>query len=103
MRFFMTILGGFIATAIYNDKLHDTTNPNQHNQEETNALAEIDEFKEKAGVDPRELFKWIPPKALVYFTILLWANLGVLSLYVLRISWKSIKGVFGSLPSSGKS
>ncbi|KAJ5986717.1 hypothetical protein N7451_011082 [Penicillium sp. IBT 35674x] len=100
---FMTIFGGAIATAIYTDAFVD--DPNDLHQSDSDrentslAVVEIDEFKEKVGVDPVALFKLIPPKALVYFAILVWANFATLGLYVLRLSWRSAKVVLGSSPA----
>jgi len=95
LMFFMTIFGGAIAAAIYNDKLEPIENLSDSDVEGT-ALAEIDEFKEMAGVDPVEIFRRIPPKVLVYFAVLVWVNFGTLSLYVLRLAWRSVKVVFGA-------
>ncbi|KAJ5198075.1 uncharacterized protein N7498_007192 [Penicillium cinerascens] len=99
LMFFMTIFGGAIATAIYNDKIEWTENPSDSDVDGT-ALAEINEFKERAGVDPIEIFKRIPPKVLVYFAVLVWVNFGTLSVYVLRLAWRSVKLAFGAPPTS---
>lgn len=53
------------------------------------ALVELNELKEKADVDPVEIFRRIPPEFLVYFAFLVWANFGTLALHVLRLAWRS--------------
>ncbi|KAJ5668236.1 uncharacterized protein N7477_006806 [Penicillium maclennaniae] len=99
LMFFMTIFGGAIAAAIYNDGFESTTEQQTHPSDSDvagSALAEIDEFKEMVGIDPVQLFKRIPPQFLVYFAIFAWINFGSLTLYVLRLAWKSVKVVLGS-------
>lgn len=102
IMFFMTIFGGAIATAIYTDAFVEDPNDiyqSDSDRENTSmAVAEIDEFKGKVGVDPVALFKLIPPKALIYFALLVWSNFATLGLYVLRLSWRSAKVVLGSSP-----
>ncbi|KAJ6109859.1 hypothetical protein N7486_002094 [Penicillium sp. IBT 16267x] len=101
---FITIFGGAIATALYTDAFVEDPvdlNLNQSDSDRENtslAVAEIDEFKEKVGVDPVALFKLVPPKVLIYFAVLVWANFATLGLYVLRLSWRSAKVVLGSSP-----
>ncbi|KAJ5663636.1 hypothetical protein N7507_004367 [Penicillium longicatenatum] len=97
---FMTILGGAIATAIYTDAfVEDPDDVYQSDSDRENtslAVAEIDEFKQKVGVDPVAIFKLIPPKVLIYFAVLVWVNFASLGLYVLRLSWRSAKVLLGS-------
>jgi hypothetical protein len=64
------------------------------------ALVEFNELTEKAGVDPVEIFRRIPPKFLVYFALLIWANFGMLTLYVLRLAWRSAKCFLGAPSAS---
>ncbi|KAJ6111909.1 hypothetical protein N7523_007970 [Penicillium sp. IBT 18751x] len=99
LMFFMTIFGGAIAAAIYNDGFESTTELRTHSSDSDvagTALVEIDEFKEMVGIDPVQLFKRIPPQFLVYFAAFAWINFGSLTLYVLRLAWKSVKVVLGS-------
>jgi len=49
--------------------------------------------------DP-QWFGWMPPRILIYCTILAWVSFGTLGLYILRLGWKSIKVVFGPLSSA---
>lgn len=101
LMLFVAVFGGTIAAAIYNDAFEETNTmePSDSDMEST-ALAEIDEFKAKAGIDLVTLFKMIPPKALIYLVVLLWANFATLGLYVLRLAWRSVRVVLGS--SSGR-
>lgn len=103
---FATIFGGAIATAIYNDAFVEVNEPNDlepsKSDIENTSLAEIEEFKAKAGVDPRVIFSWIPPKALVYLALLLWLNFWTLCLYVLRQTWRSARAVLGASSSSNQ-
>ena len=101
IMFFMTIVGGALATAIYNDALETTVtiHPSDSDLEQT-ALMKMSEFKDEAGVDPTELFKRIPPKFLAWVAALAWINFGTLSLYVLRLTWKSMRTVLGSSSAS---
>lgn len=102
---FATVFGGAIATAIYNDAFEvnevNDLEPSKSDIENT-SLAEIEEFKAKAGVDPRMIFNWIPPKALVYLALLLWLNFWTLCLYVLRQTWRSARAVLGASSSSNE-
>lgn len=103
IMFFLTVFGGAIATAIYNDELVTTTEtPGDFSDSDVagTALVEINEFKEMAGVDPVEIFKRIPPKFLIYFAVLVWANFGTLTLYVLRLAWRSAKSCLGAPSAS---
>lgn len=99
LMFFMTIFGGAIAAAIYNDEFESTaeqpSGPSDSDVAGT-ALAKVDEFKEMVGVDPVEIFRRIPPRVLVYFAVLVWMNFGCLTLYVLRLAWRSAKVVLGA-------
>ncbi|KAJ5908635.1 hypothetical protein N7495_001317 [Penicillium taxi] len=109
LMFFLTLFGGIMATAISNDNFESESGSESEFAAESfasdsdmagSALAEIDQFKESAGVDPVEIFKRIPPKLLVYFAIIIWVNFGTMSLYVLRLSWRSVKVVLGTPPAS---
>ncbi|KAH8432733.1 uncharacterized protein LDX57_010361 [Aspergillus melleus] len=103
LLFFMTVFGGVVATIIYNDAegWHATDNMGsaQAGQQDdgaaTTALAEIDQFKTRAGVDfdPSAVFRWIPPRALVYFAVLVWVDFVGLGVYVLRYAWRALRGV----------
>ncbi|PYI01422.1 hypothetical protein BO78DRAFT_327664 [Aspergillus sclerotiicarbonarius CBS 121057] len=100
---FLTFFGGVLATVIYNDPNLEnwTTTPTPDQSDaSTTALAEIDEFKEKAGFDPTQLFRWIPPQALVYCIALMWLNFLSLGLYILGHGLKSLSRVLSS--PSGK-
>ncbi|KAJ5584295.1 uncharacterized protein N7459_004095 [Penicillium hispanicum] len=104
MLFFVTFFGGILATAVYNDAFEETTANQDDLGADTTALAEIDAVKAKAGVDPTQLFKMIPPKLLVYFAALVWANFATLGVYVLRLAWRSVRVVLGSpVGRAGKS
>ncbi|KAJ5107629.1 hypothetical protein N7456_004304 [Penicillium angulare] len=95
--FFMlvaTIFGGAIAVSIYNDP--DPDFDLSESDMDNTALANIEEFTEKSGVDPRTILNWIPPKALVYVGLVLWLNFASLCVYVVRISWRSVKVVLGN-------
>ncbi|KAJ5118859.1 hypothetical protein N7448_010564 [Penicillium atrosanguineum] len=99
MMFFMTVFGGAIAAVIYNDGFESTaekpSDPSGSDVAGT-ALVEIDEFTAMVGVDPIQIFKRIPPKFLAYFAVLVWMNFGSLTLFVLRLTWKSVKVVLGT-------
>ncbi|OOF96885.1 hypothetical protein ASPCADRAFT_207006 [Aspergillus carbonarius ITEM 5010] len=99
---FVTFFGGVLATVIYNDPNleHWNTPPPAADQPaaSTTALAEIDEFKQKAGFDPTQLFRWIPPQAVVYCIGLLWLNVLSLGLYLLGHGLKALSRVL-SAPS----
>ncbi|KAJ5921452.1 hypothetical protein N7466_009778 [Penicillium verhagenii] len=97
---FMTIFGGAIAAAIYNESVEEPVGPVNRSVSDmqNTSLVEIGEFKDKVGVDPVALFKLIPPKALIYFAVLVWANFATLGLYVLRLWWRSAMLVLGSSP-----
>lgn len=113
IMFFMTVFGGIMAVAIHSDSWEETSSPSSpssttppelgESDEQQTALAKIDDFKANAGFDPTALFKCIPPKALIYFGVLVWINFGSLSLYVLRLAIRSINAVFGSSLKAGKS
>ncbi|RAK95862.1 uncharacterized protein BO80DRAFT_318158, partial [Aspergillus ibericus CBS 121593] len=91
---FLTFVGGVLATVIYNDpnleNLTTTTPTPDQPDTPTTALAEIDEFKDKTGFDPTQLFRWIPPQAVVYCIGLLWVNFLSLGLYILGHGLKSL-------------
>lgn len=102
---FMTIFGGVITMAIHSEpwEMEDTTSPSSESDAQETALAKIDDFKANVGFDPTALFRCIPPKALVYFVVLVWVNFGSLGLYVLRLAMRSMRAVFGSSLTPGKS
>ncbi|KAL3472393.1 hypothetical protein BJX99DRAFT_235672 [Aspergillus californicus] len=94
--FIATVIGGTFAAAIYHDAFNE--NPADTAVEEpveTTALAEIDDFAEKTGVDLLQLIKMIPPRLLVYVVALVWFNFATLGLYTLRLAWRSLRAVFG--------
>ncbi|KAI9038275.1 uncharacterized protein KD926_010931 [Aspergillus affinis] len=103
LLFFMTVFGGVVATIIYNDpeglRATDNMGSAQGGQQDddagTTALAEIDQFKTRAGVDfdPSVVFMWIPPRMLVYFAVLVWVNFVGLGVYVLRYAWRALRRV----------
>ncbi|PWY67085.1 hypothetical protein BO94DRAFT_479214 [Aspergillus sclerotioniger CBS 115572] len=102
---FLTLFGGVLATVIYNDPNMEnwSTVPDADQPDaSTTALAEIDEFKEKAGFDPTQLFRWIPPQALVYCIALLWINFLSLGLYILGHGLKSLGRVLSSPSQTAK-
>ncbi|KAL4869923.1 hypothetical protein BDV12DRAFT_70761 [Aspergillus spectabilis] len=100
---FVTIFGGALATALYNDafvEVGENGEPVSMEEDiETSALAEIDHFKETTGVDPTQIFKMIPPKVLIYLVALVWFSFATLGLYVLRLTWRSLRRVFGASPA----
>lgn len=105
IMFFTTVFGGVMAAAIYNDafqRVEETVNDPVANASASDldetSLAQIEDFKDMAGFDPVALFKMIPPQVFIYCAALAWVNLAALTIYVLRISWRSIKVVFGSVP-----
>ncbi|KAJ5279972.1 hypothetical protein N7478_005344 [Penicillium angulare] len=89
---FATIFGGAIAVAIYNDPDLDLSESDMDNT----ALANIEEFTEKSGLDLRTSLNWVPPRALVYVGLILWLNFASLCVYVLRVSWRSAKVALGN-------
>ncbi|GLA87629.1 hypothetical protein AtubIFM56815_002055 [Aspergillus tubingensis] len=94
----LTFFGGVMATVIYNDpSLSENwhTQPVSDQPQTTTALAEINDFKEKAGFDPTQLFRWIPPQAVVYFIALVWFNFISLGLYILGHGLKALCKVLG--------
>ncbi|GJP90825.1 hypothetical protein CBS147343_5089 [Aspergillus niger] len=94
----LTFFGGVMATVIYNDPNFSENwqaEPVADQTQTTTALAEIDEFKEKAGFDPTQLFRWIPPQAIVYFIALVWLNVISLGLYILGHGLKALCRVLG--------
>ncbi|KAK1148189.1 hypothetical protein N8T08_010834 [Aspergillus melleus] len=103
LLFFMTVFGGVVATFIYNDPegwhATDTMGSAQSGQQDegaaTTAVAEIDHFQTRAGVDfdPSAVFRWIPPRALVYFAVVVWVDFVGLGVYVLRYAWRALRGV----------
>lgn len=97
---FMTFFGGMMATALYQESQAQgsaaTEDSHRHLNASTTALAEVNEFKEKAGVDLTVVFKWIPPKALVYFVAALWLNFLSLGLYIFGHAAKSLVKVLSS-------
>ncbi|KAJ5336733.1 hypothetical protein MYU51_005837 [Penicillium brevicompactum] len=95
----LTVLGGTLAAAIYNDTFEETNAMHfSDSDRDHTALAEIDEFKAQSGFDPLVVLRVIPPKALIYLVVLLWVNFAALGLYVLRLAWRSAKVVLGSPP-----
>ncbi|KAI9374447.1 hypothetical protein BJX61DRAFT_302416 [Aspergillus egyptiacus] len=98
---FMTVLGGVLATAVYTDAfVEDGAAVPLDEELETQALAEIDQFRDKTGVDLTAVVKMIPPRALVYVVVLVWVNYATLGVYVLRLAWRSLKMVVRS-PAAG--
>jgi hypothetical protein len=61
----------------------------------------IEKMKEEVDFDPIQSLGWIPPRILVCCFALLWFSCSTLTLYVLRLCWKSIRVAFG--PSSSPS
>ncbi|PLB54121.1 hypothetical protein P170DRAFT_431781 [Aspergillus steynii IBT 23096] len=110
MSFFMVVLGFAVTAIIYNDPegkdwtVTDNGRTTQSQQEDspTTALAEIDEFKTRAGVDfdPTAIFKWIPPQTLVYLVVLVWLNFATLGVYLMRYAWRALKSALGSSTAS---
>ncbi|KAL4880273.1 hypothetical protein BJY04DRAFT_219271 [Aspergillus karnatakaensis] len=105
--FFITIFGGGLATAIYNDAFHEVNEhgepvaPVQREAEldiEPNALAAIDEFRDKTGANPLAIVKMIPPKLLVYLVVIVWVSFASLGVYILRLAFRAARGVFGAKP-----
>ncbi|GAD98805.1 conserved hypothetical protein [Paecilomyces variotii No. 5] len=97
---FMTFFGGMMATALYQESQaqESAATEDSHRQlnASTTALADVNEFKEKAGVDLIVIFRWIPPKALVYFVAVLWLNFLSLGLYILGHAAKNLVKVLSS-------
>lgn len=97
VMFFVTVFGGTLAAAIYNESLEDTDLSDS--DIDHTALIDIDEFRGQSRLDLRAPFSMIPPKALICLVVLLWANFAALGLYVLRLAWRSAKVFLGSRPS----
>lgn len=94
----LTFFGGVMATVIHNDPNFSEnwqTEPVSDQPQTTTALAEINDFKEKAGFDPTQLFRWIPPQAVVYFIALVWFNFISLGLYILGHALKAFCRILG--------
>ncbi|EAW25585.1 uncharacterized protein NFIA_044040 [Aspergillus fischeri NRRL 181] len=99
--FFMTVFGGVIATAIYNDAFTDGVQETEpHNGSTTSLSVHVKEFKETVGFDPTELFKMIPPRVLLCFVGLMWLNFLSLGAYVLGHAVVSLKKVLSSPTST---
>ncbi|KAL3442021.1 hypothetical protein BJX65DRAFT_287615 [Aspergillus insuetus] len=102
--FFVTVLGGAFATALYTDAFvqnEDGSGESEsmyddHAEAETTALAEFDEIRAKTGVDLIAAIKMIPPKLLIYVVVLVWLNFATLGVYILRHAWRSVRVVFGA-------
>ncbi|KAL2839309.1 hypothetical protein BJX68DRAFT_247888 [Aspergillus pseudodeflectus] len=102
--FFVTVLGGAFATALYTDAFVQTDDGSTESESmyddsteaETTALAEFDEIRAKTGVDPGAVIKMIPPRLLVYVVVLVWLNFATLGVYILRHAWRSLRVVFGA-------
>lgn len=109
VMFFMTVFGGVVASAIYSDgfqRVEDMINEpfgdlSVSDLEQT-SLAEIDEFQDMTSFNPVNLFKAIPPKALIFCAALVWVNLAILTIYVLRTCWRATKMVFGTTGTGRK-
>ncbi|CAI7672967.1 unnamed protein product [Penicillium bialowiezense] len=100
VMFFVTVFGGTLAAAIYNESLEDTDMMDLSDSDiDHTALIDIDEFRGQSKLDLRAPFNMIPPKALICLVVLLWANFAALGLYVLRLAWRSAKVFLGSPPS----
>ncbi|GKZ28448.1 hypothetical protein AbraIFM66950_007116 [Aspergillus brasiliensis] len=94
----VTVFGAVMATVIYNDPNFSEdwqTEPVADQPQRTAALVEIDKFKEEVGFDPTQLFRSIPPQALVYFIVLVWFNFISLGLYILGHGLKAFCRVLG--------
>lgn len=61
----------------------------------------MEHMKEEAGFDPIQALGWIPPRVLSCCFALVWFSCCTLTLYILRLCWKSIRVAFG--PSSSPS
>ncbi|GIJ92527.1 hypothetical protein Asppvi_001805 [Aspergillus pseudoviridinutans] len=97
LLFFMTVFGGVIATAIYNDAFTDGVHETEHEDSSTTAVSvQVNQLKEMAGFDPTEMFKMIPPRVLIYFVGLMWLNFLSLGVYVLGHAVVSLKKVLTS-------
>jgi hypothetical protein len=98
--FFMTVFGGVIATAIYNDAFTDSVQETEPQDGSTTSLSvHVKEFNETVGFDPTEIFKMIPPRVWLYFVGLMWLNFFSLGVYVLGHAVVSLKKVL-TLPTS---
>ncbi|KAJ9213058.1 hypothetical protein DTO166G4_5388 [Paecilomyces variotii] len=97
---FTTLFGGIMATALYQESQTQDGSAAIDNDTRvdasTTSLAEVNEFNAKAGVDLTVFFKWIPPKALVYFVAALWVNFLSLGFYILGHAAKSLVKVLSS-------
>ncbi|KAJ0419526.1 hypothetical protein BJY00DRAFT_285824 [Aspergillus carlsbadensis] len=105
--FFVTVLGGAFATALYTDAFVQDGDGSGSGEEEefmyddttaseTTALAEFDEIRDKRGVDLIAAVKMIPLRLLVYVVMLVWLNFATLGVYILRHAWRSLRVVFGA-------
>jgi hypothetical protein len=103
--FFITVLGGAFATALYTDAFVQNEDGSGESESmyddtttgaETTALAEFDEIRAKTGVDLVAAVKTIPPKLLIYVIMLVWLNFATLGVYILRHAWRSMRVVFGA-------
>ncbi|KAJ9295439.1 hypothetical protein DTO271G3_5895 [Paecilomyces variotii] len=97
---FTTLFGGIMATAIYQESQAQDGSAAIDNDTRvdasTTSLAEANEFNAKPGVDLTMFFKWIPPKALVYFMAALWLNFLSLGFYILGHAAKSLVKLLSS-------
>ncbi|PYI24545.1 hypothetical protein BO99DRAFT_77 [Aspergillus violaceofuscus CBS 115571] len=97
--FIVTLVGGFLFTAIHNDAFVEKNGTASETQDvselESTMSAGLNGFQEKTGVDPTQIVKAIPPRALLYLVLLVWVNLATLGLYILRLAWKSLMTVLG--------
>jgi hypothetical protein len=99
--FFMTVFGGVIATAIYNDAFTDGVQETEPQDGSTTSLSvHVKEFNETVGFDPTEIFKMIPPRVWLYFVGLMWLNFLSLGVYVLGHAVVSLKKLLTSPTST---
>ncbi|KAL2788156.1 hypothetical protein BJX66DRAFT_309439 [Aspergillus keveii] len=83
--FFVTVLGGAFATALYTDAFVQ----NEDGSGESESMA-------KTGVDLVAAVKMIPPRLLVYVVMLVWLNFATLGVYILRHAWRSMRVFLGA-------
>ncbi|KAF7122269.1 hypothetical protein CNMCM5793_000226 [Aspergillus hiratsukae] len=102
LLFFMTIFGGIMATAIYNDAFRDVHEAADTDGSTTAVSVEVDQFKEMAGFDPTEMFKMIPWRLLVYLVGLAWLNFLSLGVYLLGHAVVSLNNLLTSPTSMQK-
>lgn len=109
LSFFLAVLGCAVTAIIYNDPHGEGWSTTDHGHSDqpqedasTTALAEIDDFKSRTGVDfdPTAIFKYIPPRALIYFAVLVCINFATLGVYLLRYAWRALSAVLGSSASA---